>query len=416
MYTLVSAIGKSLTNGEKWSAIDLGNMTFATVIQNYSTVYAVLSNPFLPGNVSLNLNKVLPKIGNQFQTFNAYLAGLGNTALPTSPTVPTLATKYARYQDGFRAGYTITPISSRASVSAPLPTSEKSDLLLTRSDINYETFYESCLVSINGFFHLIDTDKQSGVWVTDGMKSCIHSKRNKLGIVSFQDLGTLTHIPITSDMFFKQKSTQSYANHAYLNLGRDLTNYTVMVVIGGYLHVLDSKTVRMIGTNSIMIDFNNLPLFERYFESKPYIDLSALPLTSYPNNSEAFAVSDMLSDNFIEAYLTLSQSFVVLIDNTDLWTDLVRVRAAKFPNLYVSHVEPQWPLIAGFGKVSEYWSVEEDGQWALTTEDTLRDNYLFNTVQAKRQVTLTDSRNPMNPRDLSPAFFLRIGCDIDVTG
>jgi hypothetical protein len=214
-------------------------------------------------------------------------------------------------------------------------------------------------------------------------------------------------------MFFKQKSTQSYANHAYLNLGRDLTNYTVMVVIGGYLHVLDSKTVRMVGTNSIVIDFNNLPLFERYFESKPHIDLSGLPLTSYPNNSEAFSVDDMLSDAFIKAYLTLSQSFVVLIDNTELSTDLVRVRAAKFPNLYVSYADPQWPLVAGYGKVSEYWSVEEDGQWALTTEDTLRDNYLFHTVEAKAQVTLTDSRNPMNPQDISPAFFLRIGCDID---
>jgi hypothetical protein len=248
------------------------------------------------------------------------------------------------------------------------------------------------------------------------MKSCIRSRKNKLGIVSFQDLGELTYIPITSSMLFKQNSSQSYANHAYLNLGMDLTKYTVMVVIGGYLHVLDTRTVRMVGTQSIMIDFNNLPLFDRYFESKPFIDLSSLPLTPYPNNPDAFAVSEMLSDAVIEAYLTLPQSFVVLVNNTQLWTNLARVQAAKWPNLYISYVEPEWPLIVGSGKVAEYWSVYEDQQWALTTEDTMKDNYLYHTVDAKKQITLTNSRDPMHPQDISPAFFLQIGCDIDMNG
>ncbi|WP_233874953.1 hypothetical protein [Paraburkholderia adhaesiva] len=416
MYALVSAIGKSLSGGQDWSAIDLGDMTFSTIIQSYSTVYAELTNPFLEGPVSLNLNDILGTASNQQQTFNQYLAALGDAALPTSSNIFTLDTSYARYQDATRAGYDIEPISPGASLSSPLPTADKTDLFLTRARTSYTSFFQSCMVSVNGFFHLIDTDNENGIWVIDGMKSVIHAKKNKVGIVDFQDLGTLTYIPITPAMLFKQTDTQNLGNHAYLNLGRDLTGYTVMVVIGGYLHVLDPKTVTLVGTDSIMIDFNNLPLFDRYYESKRFIDLSALPLTPWPDNPHAFTVADMISDAFIEAYLTLSQSFVVLVDNAELWAEFVGVEAPRWPCAYISYVEPIWPLVTGCGKIAEYWPVPEDRQWSLRVEDNFRNNYIYRTVDAKAQTGLSNNRNPMHATGLSPAYFLQIGCDIGLKG
>ncbi|WP_144106740.1 hypothetical protein [Paraburkholderia sp. BCC1886] len=416
MYTLVSAIGKSLTGSQQWSAIDLGDMTFLTISQSYSKVYAVLTNPFVTGEVSLDLNDILSTITDQTQTFNAYLTALANTALPTSTTIPTLESKYARYQDGVRAGYTIQPISDTASLSSPAVTATKPDLLLTKDGISYETFFESCMVSVNGFFHLLETDNETGIWVINGMKSAVQCGKNKLGIVSFEDLGALTYIPITSSMLYKQTSEQSYCNHAYLNVGQDLTDKTVMLVIGGYLHVLDTKTFRLVGSQSIMIDFNNYPLFERYVESKKFIDLSSLPLTPNPNNPEAFTVSEMLSDATIEALLTLSQSFIVLLDNTEIFTNQVPVQTAPWPNAYVSYVKPDYPLVLGYGKVSEYWSTFDAGQWSLAVEDSLKDNFLWRTVNAREQTTLSSARIPMLPQCLSPAFMLQIGCDLNTTG
>jgi hypothetical protein len=416
MYTLVSAFGKSLSEGQEWSAIDLSDMTFSSIIQNYSSVYAVLTNPFLDHPVSLDLASILGSVTSQQQTFGDYLAALGNAALPTSDSIPTLATAYARYQDAFQAGYAIDPISPRASLSSPLPVADKTDLFLTRTRTDYGAFYGSCMVSVNGFFHLIDSDRQTGVWVIDGMKSVIHAKKNKVGIVDFQDLGTLTQIPITQDMIYKQTGSQDLGNHAYLNVGQDLTGYTVMMVIGGYLHVLDPKTVTLVGTDSIMIDFNNMQLFERYHESKRFIDLSSLPLTEWPDNPHAFTVSEMISDAFIEALLTLSQSFIVLVDNTELWTELAGVETPRWPNAYISYVEPVWPLVTSTGKIAEYWPVPEGRQWSLRVEDNLRNNFIYRTVDAKQETGLTFNRNPMHAVDLSPAWFLQIGCDIDLAG
>jgi hypothetical protein len=415
MYTLTSALGKSLTGGQQWSAIDLGDMTFATVVGNYSTVYAILTNPFLPNPVSLNLSAILPNITNQKVTFNAYLTSIGNAALPTTPNIPVLETKYARYQDGFKAGYTIAPIGMTQAPTYPATIASKPDLMLTRANTNYTSFYQSCLVSVNGFFHMTDTDGKSGVWVDQGMQSCVLSKKNKLGILDFQDLGSLTLIPITADMIYKQNTNQSLSNHAYINAGQDLTQSTVMLVIGGYLHILDNKTFRLVGSESLMIDFNNYPLLERYYESKRFIDLSSLVMGAYPTNAEAISVEEVTSDAVMKELLTLSQSFIVLLNNTDISVNLKKVQAAKIPGLYVSYEKPQWPLLTGYGKVNEYWDIWEDGQWSLRVEDNFKDHFIFNTVDARQQLSVTNQRDPMRPYDISQGFFLQISSEISLT-
>ncbi len=411
-YTLLSALGKSLTGGQEWSSIDLGDMTFAEVIDGYSTVYAVLHNPFLTGPVSLDLGVVLPNITNQSQTFAAYLTALGNLSLPTSNSIPTIQTSYARYMNAFKAGYSVSPIGVLAAIDSPAPMSDKPHALIQQAGTNYQSFYQSCLVSVNGFLHMTDTDNDNGVWVYNATRSCIQSKQNKIGIHDFQDLGQLTMIPITADMIYKQNTNQSLCNHAYINVGQDLTGSTVMLVIGGYLHVLDAKTFSLVGTESIKIDFNNYPLLERYYESKDYIDLSSLALTAPTFNPDAVSVEEITSDAAITQLLTLSQSFIVLLNNQDISVELVALEAMGWPGCYASYVEPLYPLVTGYGKLNEYWSVFEQPRWALKCANNLKSNYNFNTVAARQQVTVSNQEDPMNPRDISQGFFLQISSDI----
>lgn len=412
-YTLVSALGKSLTGGQEWSSIDLGDMTFAEVVKGYSTVYAILTNPFITGQVSLNIASILPNITNHSLTFNTYLGSIGNAALPTSASIPSVQTSYARYMNAFQAGYSVTPIASMAALDSKLPVADKPHVVLTRANTNYESFYQNCLVSVNGFIHMTDTDKATGVWVLNAMKSCILSKKNKIGILDFQDIGTLSIIPITADMIYKQNTRQSLCNHAYINAGRDLTNTTVMLVIGGYLHLLDTKTFKLVGRESIMIDFNNYPLLERYYESKDYIDLSNLALSTFSNNPDAISVEEITSDAAITALLTLSQSFIVLLNNTDVSMDLVQLEKMRWPGCYASYVTPVYPLMTGYGKLNEYWWVYEKPRYALKCADNLKDNYIFNTVPDPRtQITVTNQADPMHPKDISNGYYLQIRSDI----
>ena len=49
-------------------------------------------------------------------------------------------------------------------------------------------------------------------------------------------------------------------------------------------------------------------------DAKKYIDLSSLPLSKTIRNIDQISISEFYSDENILAYLTLSQSFFILID------------------------------------------------------------------------------------------------------
>lgn len=411
MYNLISAIGKPLSGGGRWSALAIGDLPLNTLFATYAKVYAILSNPFIDHQVALDLDAVRAKYGAQSITFNQMLVALGDAALPTSDTLPVLNTRYARYADAFRAGYKVQPIHPTASPDAQLPPADKTWLYLTRPDTDYDLFHRSCLLSVNGFFHQSDGDA-SGIYVKDGMVSCVKSRQNQLGIYSFREIGNLTQIPITADMVYKQNAAGLYRQQAYINLGQDVSNKHVMLVLGGYLHVLDKRTFYRVGPGEFCINMQNLPLFDRYYESRKYLDLSSLGLETTERNPWQIGVNDFLSDAVLLQYLTLSQSFFVIIGHADLFVERAKVHLSKMSNLYISYVEPWYPLITGAGKMSDYWAIKEDGQYSLSCQDAMRDNPLYYTVDPLKENSLADGRVPAQPFGNSSAFLLKIGCDL----
>jgi len=411
MYTLISALAKEKIGDERWANVDISNVSLATLISTYSRVIAILSNPFYPNNISFDLINLPPGIDGETITFSQFLTSLGNAALMTSSTVPILNPVYAQYNDMFKAGYSITPINKTAAVDSQLPLSDKTWLMLTRPNTDYNLFYNSCLVSVNGFYHLTDHDV-NGVYVIDGTKSMLISKQNEIGMHCFNDIGKLTFIPITPGMIYKQNSLEKFSDEAHINIGQDVSNKTIMLVLGGYLHALDDKTVIRTSDNGVAVIFNNLPLLERYFESKKYIDLSSLPLDHTVRNLDQIGVQQFYSDENILAYLTLSQSFFVLIDNTEIFVEREPVQKTPFPNMFISHTKPIYPLVVGYGKVANYWNVYEDGQWSLTCKDSERSNFYFNTLNVAIQQTVTSQELSTKPSYQSHAYFLKIGTDL----
>lgn len=410
MYTLVSAVGKSFASDGRWEEIEIGTLPFTEIYSTYLKVIAVLSNPFLPTDVSLNLGDIRLANGGSSKTFNQFLIDNGANALPTSERLPTLATKFARYADAFHAGYKVQPTHPTASPDADLPPADKPWLYLSRPDTDFTLFGKSCMVSVNGFFHRVETDP-TGAWVVDGMKSRMVSGENQIGLVSFRELGTITHIPITENMVFKQNDTL-LRHRAYLDVGQDISNKTVMLVIGGYLHLFDPKSFFRVGEQTLCINFQNMPLFERFHESQNFIDLSSLPMERNEENPTMLTVDDFLSDENLTAYLTLSQSFIVLLDNQEIFVDKEYVKNTKNPNMLISYTPPIFPLVNGIGKVAEYWYVPEVGQYSLRVKDNMWHQRLYNTRNPFQALNIADNRVPEDPVRHSRAFFLKIGTDI----
>lgn len=411
MYSLVSAIGEPLAGGSRWAEVQIGNLPLAQIFATYANVKAVLSNSFLPTNVALDLADIRGEFGGQSLTFDQFLASLGNRSLPTTLELPVLKTRFAKYADGVHAGYKINPIHPLFAANAELPPSELTWLRLTRRNTDYDLFLRSCLVSVNGFYHQTDADT-NGVYVKNGNVSSVLSGRNELGIYSFRELGTLTQIPITESMVYKQLPNQRLRDRAYLDLGVDLTGKTVLLVLGGYLHLMDPKTFYLVSHSTLAIDFNNLPLFERYHESKDIIDLTSLPIERTSRNPSQIGVDDFLSDENITAYLTLSQSFVVLLDNPNIFSERTAVREAPNSHTYISNVRPLYPMVGGYGRVLNYWYTYEDRQYSLTCTTSAKHNYVHNTVDSLKQRTVADSRLPYFQAEPSAGFFLLVGRDV----
>lgn len=410
MYQLVSAIAKPIDGETRWQDVDLSALTFIQIYSLYSKVFAVLTNSFLDAPVSLDLADIRDKVGTLDVTVSAWLVTNGNNTLPTSDTIPKINTTFVRYADAFHAGYTVQPVHDLYAPDTVLPPGAKTSLFLTRANTDYELFLKSCLVSVNGFFHLTDGNVD-GIRVMKGDVSRQKSLEAQIGLHSFREVGELELIPITKDMLYKQSEQGLYSQQTYIDIGKDIGDRTMLLVLGGYLHVLDNTYYR-VGDHQYCIDFQNYPMAKRFYESEPFLDFSSIPYEKNERNAFELSIADLKSDAFIEAYATLPQSFFVVVDTNDLYMELDKLENQQLPGMYVSHVPPIYPIRVGFGKVAEYWYTYEDKRWAVNIQDSLIPNYTFQEVDAMQQRNIDNTRYPYRPDEISPAFFMRICKDV----
>lgn len=422
MYTLVSAIGVAYGANARWGSVDIGDVAMNTLYSQYKYVIATLSNPYLSADVGLNLKDIQADAQGLTSTFNEYLTSVGNAVLPTLSVIPTIDTAYARYVDAFKAGYTVQPIAPGKSLDTPIPAAEKTDLYLKNDNIAMSKFYASCMVTINGFYHYVDSDGNAA-YVKDGDKSRQKSQFAQCGILCFNDLGTIEYLNLTSSMVYNQPDDSGVAiplkTRTYLNIGVDIGNKIPILVIQGYLHILDDLTFKRVGATNFMIDMENYPLLNRYYESLPYLDYSGLNLPSTRLNAAQVGVADLYSDAAIKGLIDMSQTFLVLLDAQDIFVDRQWIRTTPFPGKYLAYNEPIWPLVTGYGRMCEYWTVTEDTlytQYSLTIADGIKYNYIFDTtLDPTTQMAVGSNLDPMNPAVNSPAFFKLVGRDVDLS-
>lgn len=410
MYQLVSAIVKPLTGNKRWVSLDISAISLMTLYNTYSEIIATLSNSALTNNVSLYLSAIRGQAGGEEITFPQFLTNNGNLALPTVNGTPTLTTTYAHYADAFRAGYTMTPVDSLASIDSNIPTSDKTWLLMTKAGVDYNQFYQYCLVTVNGFYHRTDAGP-SGGYVVDGNKSRQLSNRNGIGVYSFSQIGSLSFIPITPQMIYKQDPTQNLRDRCFINTGIDLSNKTVMLVLGGYLHIFDNKTFYPISPSCFAINFNSISYLDRFYESKDFIDMSSLGLEVNPKNKDQISLVELFSDSVITAYCSLSQSFFVVIDNQDIFIEYEPLHASGLPGMYIGYTPPSFPVTTQQGKHPNYWDVLDGGQWAINIDDSLWKNYVYYKSNLSNANGISNVEQSSTIVKNPPAWFFKIGKD-----
>ena len=411
MYQLVSAIVKPLDGNARWRATDIGDIALRDLFGEFKRVVATLSNSVLTQNVSLDIESLRSQLGGSDQTFKTWLVSNGNATLPTSNVLPVINTRYAEFSDAVRSGYKVKPVDINISETVDLPLADRPDLLVTKDGEDYPMVQKCTLVNINGFYHATDASS-AGLYVMGGNKTSLYSGRNEIGLLSFRKLGNLEYYPITDGMIYAQKTNEQLRYNCYVDIGVDVSQKTVMLVLGGYLHVLDKQAFFRISATGFGIDFSQIPLLDRYFESRKVLDLSSLGLEVSPNSPDQIAINDLFSDAVLRKYLQLTQTFFVVLDNPDIFLDVTELRPSPWPGCYTSHIQPIYPLLVGHGKHEVFWPREETDRYSVNINGAWDGTKNYSTVKTNDANSVADGELPVLGYKNASAHFLMIGSDV----
>ena len=413
MYIYNSAIARLKGISDRWLDVDLQNVALNEIYETYRSVWLILGNTSFADPevlVSLDLNKIrLENIFN-IQTVEEFLQGLGNQSLPTQPGVIEINTRTIGYSSAWKANYDCIPTKMGAHPDADFPESEKEDLLIKRDDIDYQFMYDHSLVSINGMIHQTSFSEH-GLYVVDGAKSWRIANDNHVGIISFEKISPLTFIQLTPDMVYNSHEGKLLKNGIYVKLNHDITNKTVIMVLGGYLHVLDNA-YKQVGDDIFKIDILNFPLPKRIFESSKLIDMSSLDLESTDRNETQVSVENLFSNEVLTNYMLLSQTFFVVVDTDNLYVVKHRLENSLLGSKYYSNVEPKFPLRRKDGNWLDYHSNYDQYKWVVSVDNSRANNYNYKTTNWRNENSIDATRYSYRPYSEVGAELVEIGIDL----
>ena len=410
MYNLLSAIVLSKSTEAQYVISDISTQAVCDIYNNYNKVFLTLSNTFISGNVYVDLDTLRNEFGGYPGTIQALLTSLGNRSLTTITSLPNTSVKYASYADASMTGYKTNLTLIGSPNTNTLLQSQLKDAILTRPNTTTDLslLHTHCLVSVNGYFHRTDTDNVNA-FIYDAGASLQKSNTNHIGILSFLDIGTVTKQSINITDIGSQGLTSTLYERTYINTNQDISNKTVLLVVGGYLVFPDANTFWITGPNTVAINWSNMPLLERYFDSLNYLDLSSLGLDISTVNPDTINIAQFFSDSVLQKYLMLSQSFLVIIDTPNLFTNTLPLANTGFPCMYTSYQQPTSLLVGPYGKVLEYVSVFEDTQWSISVADSLLRNYVLTNTPLSFQTNVANRLVPVYEYSNSNVALLQIG-------
>ena len=409
MYTYERALALSRSIGSQWTQVDLHDQLVFDIFQNYTKVYLVLRNDALVDPVFVDMDVLRPLYGSYADTLDNLLITLGSSTLPTVVTLPNSEVKYAKYSDAVRVGYKIKPTIAGFTIPEGYPSSSLVDLEITRPDYttSMDLIQDYCLVSVNGYYHWTGATSKAA-YVFDGAITMRHSAINHLGILSFLDVGKLTKIRLDPSLITPVTVGTTLRDKINISIEENLDNKSYILILGGYMILPQEGVFWRSGEKGFTLDINRIQYKERLLESMKYMDLSKLELTKNTLGDNVYSLDEMLADDTIKNYMTLSQSFLVLVDTPNLVCNKIHIRHSSLPGMFTSYQDPVYPLIVNYGKVAEYWKTYEDGHWSVSVQDSYLRNYVVSQQATKTGQTITDNLLSSNPFYHSRGFLLEL--------
>lgn len=407
-YEVISAIGKVLDSQAKWEEVDLKTHPLNRIYARYSTVRATLRNRYTKkeGVVLIDDFESLVEEG---KTFVEYLEGIGDKAIKLEKGTTQINKKGLLYREALSNRFKVVPVIKGREPDGDLSLKyDYSDLFITKEGVDPIDMYKHTLVSVNGYIHPTDANSK-GLWVESGYNTIRKRKKQCIGIYSFENLGSLEQIPIKESMLSKLNNEVDYYDELVIDIGQDCSEKTIILILGGFMHVMDYDVFSRISDTAIKVKLKNTPFMERIHLSSQDLDISpTLYDKRYGETNLHFG--DICSDEFIKQYLALPYSFIVLLDNPEVYREITYPQQRGIPNNYLTDKKPTLPMMTRLGKLEEYVSVRDGDKYVLETADCQYRPVVYNTRYStlEKSSYYTDAAVPGNRFRIPYAYFYNL--------
>lgn len=409
MYILKTALTLPLRFNARWVEEDLGQAIVSTLFKEYREIVLLLEID--SEEHWLSLESLRKDYSHYPNTLTVLLATLDQNDVPLTFLAgrPDAEVHFVHYENATRVHYKQTLARRGHHVPCGFPEAELDDVEITRPDYptQMELLHTHCLVSLNGYFHMTDTDGVRA-YLVDGGKSARARNMNNIGISSFLHIGKLTKLPIT-DAMIRKMPNQSLKEIITLDLDRDLVDQSFFLVLGGYLLFPQEDVFWQSGERQYKLDLKRLPYIERLLESQANIDLSSLELSTSPTNPSMINLEEAWSDETVIAYLKLSQSYFVVVDTPNLFTNRVGLRTFNTPGEFTTREEPKELVQLAYGRTGEYWKKPQHHHWLVRVQDAFYRKYHFRDQSLTTLENVSDQLDSQRPFFVNQAYLLEIG-------
>jgi len=398
-------IGKGIN--KRWEEIDVGSIAISTLFTQYRTVLLTLTNPFITGSVTFDLTTNRNLIANIMLTVDQWLVENDDLTLPTIEGSYTVAYRKARYKYAMQAGYGVRRVHPTAHPDMYYPDSDLRDLLLEKQGTDYGFLQSHSLISVNGFYHRTEATL-NGLYIKHGGESGLIANDTAVGILSTVNLGAVTYHGITEAMIYKQDPLHNLTTKAFIDLGIDVDNKTVLFSLGGYLHVLDGL-YRNIGNGQIVLHLDKIRWLHRYLEAREFIDLSSITELFPQSDTYGLPVGVFETEECIKRFLTLPQTFFVVIDTPNVITKRKDLEMTGLPGVAVYNNRPEDVMFLRTGSGVSYQTHEEWGRWVLDYKNRFEVYHRFETSDWEESPSINADQSIEGIGILGSGYLLELG-------
>lgn len=381
MFTIVSTYGILKSPAAQWMEHDISTMPSNEVFSVFRQLFIVLTPQGMNDDIVVDIEELRSDYSASTQTLQILLND--RTQSITTTMMPSYQAQRCIFIDARKAGYTVNKALPGGATDSAALEIDKIELQISRPNVDMEYFADRCMVSVNGFFHKTQANNKMA-FINNGAVSLFSTAKNYVGVLSFERIGSIAYHPISSNNIHPALSLAPLKNGIHVDYdGPSLVGKSVLLVIGGYLHFPDYGVFQQISDNTFSIHPSAIPLVQRYSESKDVLNLAPMQPTPSDVNDTSVDVPQLYSDTSLTYYLTHPNTFFVIVDTPNLSYQRSQLHSLKIPGRMFAYKQPSQLMILGAGKCAEYWSVKDDGIWAVNIDPAYYGTIMFETAPSQ---------------------------------